>query len=94
MLMGARAPKAQIIKDTRGMVKVGRDPKTDKLVGGQILSYNASELIHELTMAVQYGLTVNEIIGMAHVFPTMAEGVKKANQAFYRDVTTMSCCVE
>jgi len=34
------------------------------------------------------------IIGMAHVFPTMSEGVKKANQAFYRDVTTMSCCVE
>lgn len=87
-------PKAQIIKDTRGMVKVGMDYKTNKLVGGQILSYNASELIHELTMAVQYGHTIDEIIGMAHVFPTMSEGIKKANQAFYRDVTTMSCCVE
>ena len=87
-------PKAQIIKDTRGMVKVGRDPKSNKLVGGQILSYNAAELIHEITMAVQYGLTIDDIIGMAHVFPTMSEGIKKANQAFYRDVKTMSCCVE
>jgi mercuric reductase len=87
-------PKAQIIKDTRGMVKVGMDYKTNKLVGGQILSFNASELIHELTLAVQYGHTIDDIIGMAHVFPTMSEGVKKANQAFYRDVTTMSCCVE
>jgi mercuric reductase len=34
-------PKAQIIKDTRGIVKVGRDYKTNKLVGAQILSYNA-----------------------------------------------------
>ena len=87
-------PKAQIIKDTRGMVKVGMDYKTNKLVGGQILSYNAAELIHELTMAVQYGHTIDDVIGMAHVFPTMSEGIKKANQAFYRDVTTMSCCVE
>lgn len=87
-------PKAQIIKDTRGIVKVGMDNKTNKLVGGQILSYNASELIHELTLAVQYGLTIDDIIGMAHVFPTMSEAVKKANQAYYRDITTMSCCVE
>lgn len=42
----------------------------------------------------QHGHTIDDIIGMAHVFPTMSEGVKKANQAFYRDVTTMSCCVE
>jgi mercuric reductase len=87
-------PKAQIIKDTRGMVKVGMDYKTNKLVGGQILSYNAAELIHELTLAIQYGHTIDDIIGMAHVFPTMSEGIKKANQAFYRDVTTMSCCIE
>jgi mercuric reductase len=87
-------PKAQIIKDTRGIVKVGMDYKTNKLVGGQILAYNASELIHELTLAVQYGHAIDDIIGMAHVFPTMSEGVKKANQAYYRDVTTMSCCIE
>jgi mercuric reductase len=87
-------PKAQIIKDTRGIVKVGMDYKTNKLVGGQILAYNASELIHELTLAIQYGHTIDDIIGMAHVFPTMSEGIKKANQAYYRDVTTMSCCIE
>jgi mercuric reductase len=87
-------PKAQIIKDTRGLVKIGMDYKTKKIVGGQILAHNAAELIHELTLAVKFGLTIDVIIETSHVFPTLSEGIKKACQAFYRDVSTMSCCIE
>jgi mercuric reductase len=87
-------PKAQIIRDTRGLVKVVADPKTKRLVGGQIVAHNAAELIHELTIAVKFGLTIDDIIETTHVFPTMSEGTKRACQAFYRDVSKMSCCIE
>ena len=87
-------PKAQIIRDARGLVKVVVDPKTKRLVGGQIVAHNAAELIHELTIAVKFGLTIDDVIGTTHVFPTMSEGIKKACQAFYRDVSKMSCCIE
>jgi mercuric reductase len=87
-------PKAQIIKETRGLVKIGIDPKTKKIVGGQILAHNAAELIHEITLAVKFGLTIDNIIETTHVFPTLSEGIKKACHAFYRDVSTMSCCIE
>ena len=39
-------PKAQILKDTRGMVKMGINPSTRQVVGVNIVAYNASELIH------------------------------------------------
>ena len=45
-------------------------------------------------MAVKFGLTVDDIIDTLHVSPTMSEGIKRAAQAFTRDVSVMSCCIE
>ena len=55
---------------------------------------HAADLIHEAVLAVKFGLTVDDIIDTVHVFPTFSEGIKRAAQAFTRDVSVMSCCVE
>ncbi|WP_181685414.1 hypothetical protein [Halorhabdus salina] len=34
------------------------------------------------------------VIDTIHPFPTFCEAFKRACQAFRRDVSTMSCCVE
>ena len=38
--------------------------------------------------------TMLAITACIHVFPTLSEGIKRAAQAFTRDVSVMSCCVE
>lgn len=70
------------------------DPNTLKVVGVHIVSALAGEMIHEATLAVKFGLTINEIIGTMHVFPTLSEAIKLVAQSFYKDISKLSCCVE
>lgn len=89
-----KIPKALAIKDTRGMIKMVAHHKTGKIMGAHILSPVASEIIHEAALAVNFGLTADDIIDTVHVFPAFSEAVKIAAQSFKRDISTMSCCVE
>jgi len=43
---------------------------------------------------VKNKMTIDELIDTVHIFPTLSEGIKMAAQAFRRDITKMSCCVE
>jgi mercuric reductase len=87
-------PKAQVINDTRGVIKMVIDPKTLKVVGVHIVSPLAAEMIHEATLALKFGLTIDDIIDTVHVFPTMSEAIKLVAQSFRKDVSKLSCCVE
>jgi mercuric reductase len=87
-------PKADAIKEDRGVFKMVIHPRSSKVLGVHIVAPNAADLIHEATLAVKFGLTVDDIIDTVHVFPTLSEGIKRVAQAFTRDVTQMSCCVE
>jgi mercuric reductase len=87
-------PKAAAIKETRGLFKMVIHPGSSKVLGVHIVAPNAADLIHEATLTVKFGLTVDDIIDTVHVFPTLSEGIKRVAQAFRRDVSRMSCCVE
>ncbi|MCH7512199.1 MAG: hypothetical protein IIB19_07530, partial [Chloroflexi bacterium] len=87
-------PKAAVIKERRGVFKMVIHPETSKILGVHIVSPHAADLIHEATLAVKFGLTVDDIIDTLHVFPTLSEGIKRVAQAFTRDISVMSCCVE
>lgn len=87
-------PKAQIVGDTRGIVKMTIDPKDKRIVGVQIVSAQAADMIHEATLAVKHGLTIDDLIDLVHVFPTHSESLKLVAQAFYRDVSKLSCCTQ
>lgn len=87
-------PKGLAIKDTRGIIFMVIHHKTNKIMGVHIVSSNASEIIHEATLAVKFGLTIDDIIDTVHVFPTFSETLKIVSQSFKRDITKMSCCVE
>ncbi len=87
-------PKAHIIGDTRGLVKLVVDRKTKIVHGVHILAPNAADMIHEGALAVKFRLTIDDIIDTVHVFPTLSEAIKLAAQSFYRDVNKLSCCAE
>ena len=87
-------PKADVIKETRGVFKMVIHPESSQVLGVHIVSPGAADLIHEATLAVKFRLTIDDIIDTLHVFPTLSEGIKRVAQAFTRDISAMSCCVE
>ncbi|RMD90437.1 MAG: mercury(II) reductase, partial [Calditrichaeota bacterium] len=87
-------PKAHIIGDTRGLIKIVTEKGSKRIVGVHILAPHAADLIHEATLAVKFKLTIDNIIDTVHVFPTLSEAFKLAAQSFYRDVGGLSCCTE
>lgn len=87
-------PKALLAKDTRGLIKMVIDAKTERILGVHILASLAADMIHEGVLAVKYGMTIDDIIDTVHVFPTMTEAVKLVAQSFRKDIGKMSCCAE
>jgi len=87
-----QVPRALAARDTRGFIKLLRERGTDRLVGARILASNGSELLMELSVAIQQNMTVQEITDLLHPYLTLSEGVKLAALAFDRDVETLSCC--
>lgn len=63
-------------KDT-GFVKILADKK-GRVLGGSIIAPRAGEMIHELTMAVQYKMKASRIEHMIHAFPTWSQAVRSA----------------
>ncbi|MBI2907671.1 MAG: mercury(II) reductase [Chloroflexi bacterium] len=89
-----RLPRARLVGDTRGLVKMVVDPSTQVIEGVHMVAPLAADVIHEAAVAVKFKLTVDDIIDTVHVFPTMSEAIKVAAQSFRRDVSRMSCCVD
>ncbi|MBI4330680.1 MAG: mercury(II) reductase [Chloroflexi bacterium] len=87
-------PRAQAVNESRGAFKMVIHPRNYKVLGVHIAAPFAADLIHEATIAVKFGLTIDDIVDTVHVFPTFSEGIKRVAQAFTRDVSKMSCCVE
>jgi dihydrolipoamide dehydrogenase len=61
-----------------GFVKIIADPKTDRLLGAQIIAHNASELIASITPHLEYGGSAEDVARTVYAHPTMAEAVKEA----------------
>jgi mercuric reductase len=85
-------PRALAARDTRGLIKLVADEKTNLLVGAHVLAPEAGEMIEAAAMAIRFGIRVDEIAAMLHPYLTHAEGFKLACQTFKKDVAKLSCC--
>lgn len=70
--------KAVATEKADGFVKLVADAETGELLGAAIAGEQATELIHELLLAKQNELTVEEIADLMHAHPTLSEGVMEA----------------
>lgn len=59
-----------------------------------VVAPRAADTVVQATLAVKFGLTVDDVIDTVHPFPTFSEAFKQACQSFRRDTSKMSCCVE
>ena len=87
-----QVPRAVAARDTRGFIKLLRERDSDQLVGARIVAPEGSELLMELSVAIQQDLTVEDLTDLLHPYLTLGEGVKLAALTFDRDIEKLSCC--
>lgn len=85
-------PRAAAARDTRGLIKLVADAKTDRLLGGQIAAPEGSDTIQTLAMALKFGMTARALGETIFPYLTTVEGLKLAAQTFDKDVAKLSCC--
>ena len=64
--------------DTTGFVKVLADAKTDRILGVHVIGNNASELIAEAVVAMEFGASSEDIARICHAHPTLSEVLHEA----------------
>jgi len=64
-----------------GLLIILADKYTLQIVGASCIGEGASELIAEITLAMQHGLSVEDITKTIHSHPTLSEMVLEAAEA-------------
>lgn len=75
--MGANG-KALALGETTGFCQLVVERASDKLLGATLMGPHATDLVHELGLALMYGITAREVGLMIHAHPTIAEAVMDA----------------
>ncbi len=70
--------RARAIGHPEGMVKIIVDAQTDLILGVHILGPNASELISEAVLAMEFGASAEDLARTVHAHPTLSEAVHEA----------------
>ena len=70
--------KAHAMGELTGMVKIVAEQGTDKILGGHIIGARASDMVHEIALAMQKGLTVMDVAHTIHAHPTLSEAIMEA----------------
>ena len=70
--------RAKAIDKPEGFVKILADDKTDKVLGVHIIGPHAGEMIAEMSIAMEFGASSEDIARTCHAHPTFSEAIKEA----------------
>jgi dihydrolipoamide dehydrogenase len=70
--------RAKINRTTDGLVKILADAETDRVLGVHIVAANASEMIAEAAVLMEFGGSAEDLARTCHAHPTLTEAVKEA----------------
>lgn len=70
--------RAISLDQTQGFVKLIFDPETKTLLGGEVAGAGASDLISELTLAIESGANLEDLALTIHPHPTLGEAIMDA----------------
>jgi mercuric reductase len=87
-----QVPRALAARDTRGLIKLVADKKTDHLLGAQFLAPEGADSIQTMVLALKHGMTTEALAETLFPYLTTVEGLKLAAQGFGKDVRKLSCC--
>ncbi len=80
--------KAQAVDAVDGEVRIlaGED---DQILGAAIIGADATEMIHELLVAKEHGLTVRQVASTIHAHPTLSESIAESLKAIHDEAIHM-----
>lgn len=77
--------------NTDGFIRIVADEADGRIVGGQIVGPEASELIAEVGLAIETEATLHDVANTIHTHPTLSEGVMEASEnALERAIHTLN----
>jgi pyruvate/2-oxoglutarate dehydrogenase complex dihydrolipoamide dehydrogenase (E3) component len=71
-----------------GFVKIHHKKSSDEIMGATIVARHAGEMISEVTTAIVGKVGLSKLSSAIHPYPTQAEGIKKAADAYRRTLLT------
>lgn len=71
-----------------GFVKINVEERTDRILGATIVARHAGEMISEITLAIVAGIGLRTLARVIHAYPTQAEAIRKAADAYMRTRST------
>jgi len=74
--------------EVEGFVKILHEKESDQILGATIVARHAGEMISEVTTAIVNKIGLNGLSSVIHPYPTQAEGIKKAADAYRRTLLT------
>jgi pyruvate/2-oxoglutarate dehydrogenase complex dihydrolipoamide dehydrogenase (E3) component len=69
----ATVPRARIVGEARGMMKVVVDADDDAILGAALLSYDSHEVINVVSLAMRHGITATQMRDEIYTHPSMTE---------------------
>ncbi|MDK1082315.1 MAG: mercury(II) reductase [Anaerolineae bacterium] len=84
--------RAQAARDIRGFIKLVADEATNRLLGAHIVGAEAGEVIQTATLAIKFGITLDDLTDTMFPYLTQVEGLKLAALSFDKDIAMLSCC--
>ncbi len=78
----AASSRAMTFSRTEGLTKLLIEKSTGRILGGSVVGAGAGELIAEITLAAEKGLTAHDLAGVIHAHPTLSETVMEAAELF------------
>ena len=67
-----------------GFVKIHVRERTDRILGATVVARHAGEMINEISLAMVAGIGLRTLARVIHAYPTQAEGIRKAADAYNR----------
>ncbi|MCY7390012.1 MAG: mercuric reductase [Leptolyngbyaceae cyanobacterium CAN_BIN12] len=74
--------------ETNGFVKILHKRGSDEIVGATIVAAHAGDLISAITLAITAKIGLSKLSTVIHPYPTQAEAIKKAADAYRRTLLT------
>jgi pyruvate/2-oxoglutarate dehydrogenase complex dihydrolipoamide dehydrogenase (E3) component len=74
--------------EAEGFVKMLHPRGSDQILGATIVARHAGEIISEITLAIATKQGLSKLSGVIHPYPTQAEAIKKAADAYRRNLLT------
>ncbi len=84
--MFAAVGRALTMGESDGLVKLVADKRTGVLLGAQLCGPEVSELIGELTLAVEMGALAEDVALTPHYHPTLSEGILEAAHSLVKQI--------